>query len=555
MKYLITLLLFPFALSGQMCENLNEQLGIKEPVYTAYDFEQPECECLRIGVAVFINQDLVDLLGPTLALATVQNMFEIANIPYDSIGIERYISDVRYVDVQGNTTSDLWIEFSGYQNSPTEFVGDIAQLYTQLASGGIALLDQIGLSFPFSVSSVRVNDPDWTRKVLAHESAHVIGSKHTHSCAWGPNQDEAQDRCAGFTELGECDLPLSNTGGIMSYCHLGGNDIEWFGVEQAALLRNRIATRIGCDCEPPPPNDECQGREVVLNIVFDSDPDEISWTFGDAHGGPYLEGLDFATDTFCVENECIWFVINDSAGDGLLNCVEGFYSIDGNTSSDFGFSDSILICHGQEPPPPTHECGLVDINIVDVQGSGAHTQVFDRVVLTSNLTLVAQGPFTIDNTTTLALKFNSPIQGNYQGIGFSNTLSLDDGVFFKLFGRDDYGYTYLDYYESSYNWLQIPEEPIGAWMAQNGQSGTYQYMFLVNSNTSFPFNAQSAFRDIELCTGDESVLVMPLPVKEYRLINTLGQVVRFGKDVSNLSGLPKGVYYQVGGINKKIIVQ
>jgi len=67
----------------------------------------------------------------------------------------------------------------------------------------------------------------WTVEVLAHEIGHNVASPHTHSCSWGPNNNEPIDCCganAGYPESncnGVCDIPdPSNGGTIMSYCHL-----------------------------------------------------------------------------------------------------------------------------------------------------------------------------------------------------------------------------------------------------------------------------------------------------------------------------------------------
>lgn len=586
MKYLLLALLLPASLLGQFCETMNEYLGIPEPVYTQADFLSPSelsalgaCNCLRLGEAVFINQDLVDLLGTEGALAEVEYQFELGNPPYDSIGVDRYISDVIYVDVEGNTTQELWMNFTGYPNNPPEYVGDMGHLYTQLAAGGIAILDQLGQDWPFAVSSIRVNNPGWARKVLPHEAGHVVGSRHTHACAWGPNNNEAQDNCAGFTE-GECDLPQSNTGGTMSYCHLGGNDVPWFGPEQAALIINKIATRLPCNCPEPPPAEDCQGDQVVLSILFDADPDEITWTFGPYTGGPYDEGTEFFTDTFCIEDTCWLFEITDSGGDGLFNCVEGFYQVGPYTGDDFSIATH-EICNGSQPP--VDNCGdfVLDERAVLVEAS-THFINEERLIINGHGHAVIEGPFEITPSSILYLDYRNNIEPNYAGIGFGNNpTGPDGGHFIQFFGSDEYGYQWMNYYEDGYNWLYY-NDPIGTYFEAVGLTGTYQYMYLVNSVTSFPYNAQSGFKDISICeatnpasevlateskaTEVDQITHWPNPATDrlffssavdYKLTDITGRVVVSGNGkVIDLSNHPFGVYViDYEGQKHKLIIK
>ena len=66
--------------------------------------------------------------------------------------------------------------------------------------------------------------------------------------------------------------------------------------------------------------------EVVVEILTDNYPGEITWTLSDANGtllsgGPYSAQGTTYTDAVCidgaVEFPCLQFVINDSYGDGI----------------------------------------------------------------------------------------------------------------------------------------------------------------------------------------------------------------------------------------------
>lgn len=80
--------------------------------------------------------------------------------------------------------------------------------------------------------------------LLTHEIGHNLGSKHTHACVWGPNEDEALDDC--FETEGDCPPGPTPVGGgtIMSYCHVTSNGLnlsEGFGQEPGDKIRQEIA--------------------------------------------------------------------------------------------------------------------------------------------------------------------------------------------------------------------------------------------------------------------------------------------------------------------------
>lgn len=82
---------------------------------------------------------------------------------------------------------------------------------------GIAFLDVLCNKLTATCYSlITRNNPEQDMKVISHETGHVFGSPHTHSCRWNPEVD----RCAA-AEDGNCFGPSSiqqTLGTIMSYC-------------------------------------------------------------------------------------------------------------------------------------------------------------------------------------------------------------------------------------------------------------------------------------------------------------------------------------------------
>ena len=134
------------------------------------------------------------------------------------------------------------------------FPGDLAHLISTASgnNGGLASLDVLCFkSRGHSYSNISNNfSPvptySWSVEVFTHEMGHNLGSPHTQSCNWGPNNNQALDDCVA-TE-GSCSRgPTPTNGGtIMSYCHLersiGINFNNGFGVEPGNLIRQKVAS-------------------------------------------------------------------------------------------------------------------------------------------------------------------------------------------------------------------------------------------------------------------------------------------------------------------------
>ena len=158
----------------------------------------------------------------------------------------------------GNTSAALDAFVNQRKNN---FNGDIAHLISVLPSsggGGIAYVDALcgvygttDYRFAYSeVSNTTTAVPSfptysWSVNVVTHETGHVMGSPHTHSCSWpgGPI-----DNCAPVEPSNGCSAgptPAQGGGTIMSYCHLKSNvGISFsngFGPLPGNLIRNRVA--------------------------------------------------------------------------------------------------------------------------------------------------------------------------------------------------------------------------------------------------------------------------------------------------------------------------
>jgi hypothetical protein len=208
------------------------------------------------------------------AAAHLAANFNEVSILYDEINVNLKISELLVWDQPspyfGTTSSAMLTQFQNYRSS---FNGDLAQLVSYQASGGIAVLD--GLCHPsnaarMSFSSIHPNFLSvplysWSTMVIAHEFGHLLGSMHTHACVWN-GDNTAIDGCPGWTE-GFCSIPgIPASGGtIMSYCHLTSAGINFglgFGHQPAAVMQNRVAAAQGCvqsSCAVPPDNGGGQG--------------------------------------------------------------------------------------------------------------------------------------------------------------------------------------------------------------------------------------------------------------------------------------------------------
>jgi hypothetical protein len=156
----------------------------------------------------------------------------------------------------GTSSSDYLFKFNEVR--PT-FNGDVGQLVgidpgglggVAVGINGLCSQDNFSYSDVNNLNIATVPTYSWTVQVITHEFGHLLGSRHTHSCAWNGN-NTAIDNCAS-SALGSSaegyscrttPLTIPSTtvkGTIMSYCHLvsgvGINFNNGFGPQPAAAI-------------------------------------------------------------------------------------------------------------------------------------------------------------------------------------------------------------------------------------------------------------------------------------------------------------------------------
>lgn len=342
-------------------------------------------DCIRLYIEVDhdIHNDKGGVTGATNWTTGLLN--EVITL-YANESISAVVSQIVVWDVPSpySSTSSSGM-LSDFQANLGTFNGDLAQLISYQASGGIAA-GFSGICNPnpdasMSFSNVRstyaqVPTYSWSVMVVTHEFGHLWGSRHTHACVWNGN-NTAIDGCSGSTE-GTCALPGYPSGGgtIMSYCHLqsvGINFNNGFGTQPGNVIRNTVANSTctaacgpptcddgiqngdetgvdcggpecpacptcsdgiqngdelgvdcgGADCAPCP----CDGQDVTLTINLDNYPAETTWTITSggltyASGGPYSGAGSTVTEVNCLNDGCYEFNIFDSYGDGIC-CAFG----------------------------------------------------------------------------------------------------------------------------------------------------------------------------------------------------------------------------------------
>lgn len=373
--------------------------------YTQKELTMPEAgvkstgDCIEIYIE--IDDDIVTQKGgATPAINYITGLFNEVITLYANDGLTLTLSEILAWDTpspySGGSSSAM---LSSFQANTGAFNGDLSQLVSYKASGGIAAgfagicASNVDNSKCFSSIDDSYNivpTYSWSVMVCTHEMGHLIGSRHTHACVWNGN-NTAIDGCSGQTE-GSCPLPGNplEGGTLMSYCHLqsvGINFNNGFGSQPTAVLLNTVnnancltpcgggggptctdgiqnGDETGIDCGgsvcPPCPS-PCTSNEISISITFDNYPEETSWEIKNAggnviaSGGTYghLPDGSFLLEYECLDDGCYDFTIYDSYGDGIC-CGYGLGSYEvtddgGNilaSGSEFTFSETTNICFG-----------------------------------------------------------------------------------------------------------------------------------------------------------------------------------------------------------------
>ncbi len=438
----------------------------------------------------------------------------------------------------GSSSGALLNQFQGYRGS---FNGNIAQLVSYQASGGIAVLS--GLCHPYvparmSFASIgtgfnTVPTYSWSVMVVAHELGHLLGSQHTHACVWNGN-GTAIDGCAGFTD-GNCPNPgyPSNGGTIMSYCHIttaGINFNNGFGQQPGNVIRNMIGNSSCLQaCANPPgggggngggedPVSTCENNEVYFTLVLDNFGPETTWELQSAsgtvayEGGPFLKKKAGETkrDTFCLQDGCYDLIIYDEDGDGICcDYGEGSYQLldmEGNVLAEGGSFEeeeetSFCLPYTDDP---TDACMEIDFTDYEIRSYGTNQDGGSYQLLENGTVLKIQNnawkaimlDYEVTPTTVIEFDFKSTIEGEIHGIGFDDNDAISYNRTFKVHGFQNWGETYYDNYAGNGGWQSF--------RIQVGQfyTGPFNRLFFNADHDSGAHNGNSFYRNIKIYEGN-----------------------------------------------------
>ncbi|MFN8339478.1 MAG: zinc-dependent metalloprotease [Saprospiraceae bacterium] len=339
-------------------------------------------DCVRLYLEV--NYDIYTNKGSSTANVTtfVTGLFNQVSALYTTEQINTVISEIVIWTQPSPYTST---SSSGMLNAFTAnrqgFNGDLAQLLSYQASGGIAYVDGLCRSNPdYSMSYAGINSTyqnvptySWSVEVCTHEFGHLFGSQHTHACVWNGN-NTAIDGC--YSVEGNCSnpgLPSSGGGTIMSYCHLtnvGINFSNGFGSQPGNVIRSKV-TNAACTqaCSGggggSGGGSSCQQNVLTLQIKTDNYPTETTWNIKNSagvilySGGPYSAPNTINNIELCLPTACFTFTIFDAYGDGICCAYgSGYFNItQGNTTlvsgGQFTTSDVRNFCATSSAPTCT----------------------------------------------------------------------------------------------------------------------------------------------------------------------------------------------------------
>ncbi|MDX1477443.1 MAG: M12 family metallo-peptidase [Saprospiraceae bacterium] len=258
------------------CETPDDGRGYTPEELSNQFMQRDVGDCVKQYIE--IDDDIVTQKGgATNAVNYIEGLFNESFTLFANDGITMEASEIfawsTPAPYSGNSSSAM---LSSFQSNTGAFNGDLAQLVSYQASGGIAAgfsglcnsnPDNSKCFSSINSSYNTVPTYSWSVMVVTHEIGHLLGSRHTHACVWNGN-NTAIDGC--YNTEGTCSQPpIPPQGGtIMSYCHLesvGINFNEGFGPQPTAVIVNNIEAPGNCldVCTPPQPDDA--GISVIID--------------------------------------------------------------------------------------------------------------------------------------------------------------------------------------------------------------------------------------------------------------------------------------------------
>jgi hypothetical protein len=247
----------------------------------------------------------------------------------------------------GSASTDYLYQFNAFR---PVFDGDMGQLIgiDPGGLGGVAIgINGVCSSQNFCYSDVSfsyntVPTYSFTIFVIAHEFGHLLGSRHTHACAWNGNNTPI-DGCgqqSGNAEGSCAQGPIPSTtvkGTIMSYCHLisgvGINFNNGFGPQPTATILNRInnGNCLSTDCINTCINtvsriDTASETATSMNLSWIDASATTSWKinfypFNGAIGNAVVVNSPNFSATGLLPNTYYVIEVSPNCGNGLVSPI------------------------------------------------------------------------------------------------------------------------------------------------------------------------------------------------------------------------------------------
>ncbi len=211
------------------------------------------------------------------------------------------------------------------------------------ALGGLAYVNSLCMkNYSYAFTNVQGSFStfptfSWDVFVCAHELGHILGSRHTHACVWGPNKNQAIDNCA--KQEGSCAAgPTPIKGTLMSYCYNTGKpgvDLTLgLGLEPGNLIRAKINSST------------CLSSYIPTQKLVTTANQHIRANV-ECHDGIYTHYY-YDNNTISQSDDILLLSINRKAQD-IGNILDGSLTIIQHTTSKYGTNQAQLITAAYVP--------------------------------------------------------------------------------------------------------------------------------------------------------------------------------------------------------------